>query len=1172
MAKDNTEKNIQVENESILIKKVSELEALILKYKQLEDTLREALQKEYNDREKRITKQTDELIAANEQLKQEIIDRKKAEESLHYREEFERLITTLSTNFIRLSPEETDKAIVKALQTIGEFVGVERSYVFLFSESEDRIKIGEFFEWCAKGIKPQIQNLKNSSINKNFPWITKKIKRNGIFHFSSYCDLPKDASAEKEYFRSCDIKSLIAVPMFYKKSFIGYVGFDSISKEKTWPVDIIVFLRIVGEIFANALEHKKMETALLESKKKYKLLFECASDGIAVLDMDGNILDCNNAYTELIGYSKKEIKGKHASEFILDDYKKVFMDKLSCIEKDEKSESELIIVRKDEKTIPIWFKAAAIHDDSYVYKGTLIHYRDMTERKLTEEMLLRAHHEMKKRVIESTDTLINVKTQLNHEIAERKRAEDATKLAYAELDQIFNSAADGISVIDKDFTVLQINSTLSEIFSITKEESIGKKCYELFPSTLCHTSTCPIKMILNGKERVEIEIEIGHKKGSKVTCILTATPFRGNNNKLIGIIEDFKDMTEYKKTQDALSQQLMKYKQFIEISSDGFYITDSEGNLIDVNQAFSDFLGYSKEEFLCMKIMDLEADKPFNIRKLDKKTKIFETCYLHKNGKIIHVEVLTGLVNLGDDIFFVSSVRNITQSDKEKKHMEFLYSVLEHSKEGIALLDLNGCFLYNNSAFSSLLGYLPEELLGKHFSYCQNTLQEKFLGLDYSHIYEQHEFTGEYWYAKNNGKLFPTEFSKTFLKDINGNSIGKILSIKEITSTMRYNESAGSGIKTEKEFSTLLDNSHTPLNTIINKHALNNKENNKEGEYTDIIMDHKNKSALLKQIPKNIKNEYYFEGILGASECMKKLFYILPSVAESESTVLIQGESGTGKHLFAKAIHNLSLRKSEPFIVLNCGAFPDTLLESELFGYKAGAFTDAKKDKMGRFALADAGTLFLDEIGDISSAMQVRLLRFLQERVYEPLGSIKSHKADVRIIAATNKNLMDLVEDGKFRQDLFYRINVVKLELPPLRERLVDIPILVEHIIKRLNLRQNKKVKGITDDAIEYLISYNYPGNIRELENIIERAFVLCNTQRIRKEHLPKIICSILNNNYSNDKKLSSFMKIEAAYLMNALKENNWNRLETARQLGIHKATLFRKIKSLGLKIPPRSK
>jgi len=327
--------------------------------------------------------------------------------------------------------------------------------------------------------------------------------------------------------------------------------------------------------------------------------------------------------------------------------------------------------------------------------------------------------------------------------------------------------------------------------------------------------------------------------------------------------------------------------------------------------------------------------------------------------------------------------------------------------------------------------------------------------------------------------------------------------------------------------------------------------------------------SIEEKLRKTIEDTYSFEDIVSKSHRMREIFGILPDIANSASTVLIEGESGTGKELFARAIHNLGPRRDKPFVAVNCGALPDTLLESELFGYRAGAFTDAKKDKPGRFRRADRGSLFLDEIGDISPAMQVRLLRFLQEKTYEPLGSVESVKADVRVIAATNRPLASLVRDGKFREDLYYRVNVIRIALPPLRERLEDLPLLVAHFIQNLNAIQKKDLSGISDEALGCLMSHDYPGNVRELENILERAFVLCKNGMIEPQHLPESICTRPSaGDGKQPLETLSIREMEAIFLTNALRRNGWNRMKTALQLGMHKSTLFRKIKSLNIEIP----
>jgi len=329
--------------------------------------------------------------------------------------------------------------------------------------------------------------------------------------------------------------------------------------------------------------------------------------------------------------------------------------------------------------------------------------------------------------------------------------------------------------------------------------------------------------------------------------------------------------------------------------------------------------------------------------------------------------------------------------------------------------------------------------------------------------------------------------------------------------------------------------------------------------------------SLVEELRKALEKRFQVGDMISRSVSMRRIFDILPQVAASESTVLIQGETGTGKELLARAIHHLSSREKKPFIAVNCGALPDTLLESELFGYKAGAFTGANKDKPGRFALADGGTIFLDEIGEISPALQIRLLRVLQERVFEPLGGTKSVHADFRVIAATNKDLSVQVKKGIFRNDLFYRINVVRLDLPPLRKRKEDIPLLTEHFVARFNRLQDKNISGISPDVLTILMAHDYPGNIRELENIIEHAFVLCSKGEIEPRHLPEDYIIHLSdcgndNLQENPANMNEAVKaLEAQKICDALKRNNYHRLETARELGIHKSTLFRKMKSLGI-------
>jgi transcriptional regulator with GAF, ATPase, and Fis domain len=340
--------------------------------------------------------------------------------------------------------------------------------------------------------------------------------------------------------------------------------------------------------------------------------------------------------------------------------------------------------------------------------------------------------------------------------------------------------------------------------------------------------------------------------------------------------------------------------------------------------------------------------------------------------------------------------------------------------------------------------------------------------------------------------------------------------------------------------------------------------------YTDYFSDKKS-------------NEYIFEGIISDDPKIKIIFEKIKKSGINESPVIIEGETGTGKELLARAIHNLSIRRSNKCVIINCPTFSEHLVESELFGHVKGSFTDAYKDKKGKIEEAEGGTIFFDEISEIPFTIQSKLLRFLQSKEYEPLGGIQIKKADVRIITASNKKLKDLVDTGKFRSDLFYRLNVIRYYLPPLRERKGDIPLLINHFIKIRNVKTGKKILGIHKNALEILLKYDYPGNIRELENIIEKSFIFCEEDLISTNDLPKEILNGIIKNKGNDKEIKILngiiknkgndkeikillMKDEKFRIEEALQKYNGNMSKTCKDLNISRMTLWRKINKLRIK------
>ena len=343
-------------------------------------------------------------------------------------------------------------------------------------------------------------------------------------------------------------------------------------------------------------------------------------------------------------------------------------------------------------------------------------------------------------------------------------------------------------------------------------------------------------------------------------------------------------------------------------------------------------------------------------------------------------------------------------------------------------------------------------------------------------------------------------------------------------------------------------------------------------EELELALDRALKTRVVLEENKNLKAQldlrFGMENIVGHDHRMLKVFDVIDSVADTKATVLISGESGTGKSLVAKAIHRRSARRDKPFIEVACGALPETLLESELFGHAAGSFTGAMGDKAGKFLAAGGGTIFLDEISTASPALQVKLLRVLQEFEFEPVGSNQTQRVEARVILATNEDLAQLVAEGRFRQDLFYRINVINVELPPLRERVSDVPRLAQHFLEDVCAESGKHVEGFTDEAIAALRQYAWPGNVREMQNAIERAVLLGKSDKIRLEDLPQTIAATTGVSVEpvGTRTLKQALEgPERQIIVEVLQRYDWNRFATADALGINRTTLYKKMKRLGL-------
>jgi len=434
--------------------------------------------------------------------------------------------------------------------------------------------------------------------------------------------------------------------------------------------------------------------------------------------------------------------------------------------------------------------------------------------------------------------------------------------------------------------------------------------------------------------------------------------------------------------------------------------------------------------------------------------------------------------------------------------------ILDNVADGIVTVDREGSVAWFNRAAEQITGFNKEEVLGKP---CRSVLQTDLCGTDACPLEQtlrHHRNVANLEVVITNkwGRQIPVSVSTAPIKDKEGKILGAVETFRDLS--------------------------------VIKAYQLEAEE------------------------------RYSFKNIVTNNTRMLSILHHLRDLALSDSPVLLSGESGTGKELLARAIHELSRRKQGPYIAVNCGAIPDTLIESELFGYRRGAFTDARQHKPGRFALAERGTLFLDEIGDLPLETQVKLLRVLEGGEYQPLGSTETLKADVRIITATNKVLFEQIKKGLFREDLYYRINVVQIDVPPLRQRREDIPLLMKHFLEKLNLKRDKTIGGLSPAAERILLDHDYPGNIRELENILEYATIVCKNYQIEPRHFPPYLlrakekaAHVASDMGEAPGPVSNMEEMEKEELLRALRAHRWNRQAAAEALGISRTTLWRKIR-----------
>lgn len=751
------------------------------------------------------------------------------------------------------------------------------------------------------------------------------------------------------------------------------------------------------------------------------------------------------------------------------------------------------------------------------------------------------------------EDLFNQLVELCGKIAQTGQQDSENELAEKgkKSSQNMQGLKDTIIWLSSDGIVEYASSEVKITYDYDPHELVGKHISEITPPDEASKILDAVKHIFGGARGCHCELWQIDRKGNVFCIEATFSPIK-KNDRVVATQVAMRDMAEWSQTRERFKRTLNFLNNILQSSSSiSILSTDNDRNIDYWNSGAEKLFGYKAEEVVGRQKIDIlyvpdhedtrKAVEEARIAIIEKKQST--TCDVvekAKGGRKLWVRLslspridedgnVVGILGIGQDI-----TEKKRAQEELKRSEERFRSIFHQSPIGIALFEQSGKMVERNKAFSRMF-----------------PLREG-----------------------NQGKTAKQQLSSYV--DIFENELKNLRKGKEIQCESEFNANTVSGKKPERGkpgtrylywHMTTLDGGKDLDSSLILAQVQDITERKlaEEAKLRKAREEMKKANRLVEGLKKEIMQSVRFHKMISRSSKMNEIFGILPEIAETTASVMIGGESGTGKELIARSLHEMGPRKEKPFVAINCGALPDNLLEAELFGYKAGAFTDARKDKPGKFTAAEGGSIFFDEIGEISQAMQVKLLRVLQERTYEPLGSVMPVKTDVRVITASNRNIEDMVKKGLFRKDLFYRINVVNIDLPPLRERICDIPLLCDYFISNFNARYRKDIKGISEEVLDNLLAYNFPGNIRELENIIEHAFILCKGDFLQAEHLsnkiqPESVDKGIANNITA---LKNFKDVERFYIESMLTETSGDKLLAAKRMGIHKATLYRKMKQL---------
>jgi PAS domain S-box-containing protein len=852
-------------------------------------------------------------------------------------------------------------------------------------------------------------------------------------------------------------------------------------------------------------ERKRAEDVLRSSEHRYRLLFEKNLAGVAISRLDGRILDCNDAWAQILGYTgADEVRGRPTTDFyfkpadrepLLAELRRngVFLSR------------DMKLRRKDGAPVWVLFNTVLLPaaDGTQLVQNTLI---DISKHKQAEAALQRSEDAYRKFVARSSEGIFR----------EELDAPVPVNLGEDEL----------IQRILHDSYMAECNDAVARMYGFASgQELVGKRLTELLNADDPRNIELTREYIRSGFRVMERE---SHE-----------TDLHGNpkvfRNSMIGIVEDGKlvrtwgiqrDVTEQarleharSKAEQALQVSEAHFRLLVEQASDGIFIADAQGRYIDVNSAGAEMLGYTREEILGLSIPDIIAEEeipkvaPAIAQFAGGNVVLTEWKFRRKDGSFFPGEVCGKQLPDGRMQGIVRDITERRQAEEEMRRSEERFRVaLKDSPITVFNQDrdLRYTWIYNPQLYwqHDVLGKTDDEIVGSRKAKLLNDLKNRVLTTGAA--------AREEVAIPHNGKSYAFDMTIEPVFSAEGDVVGITGACMDIARLR---------------------------------------------EITDRLQDAKEKLAQEKSyLESQIQTELGFEEIIGQSPALRTVLRKARVVAPTDSTVLILGETGTGKELVARSVHSLSSRHGRTFVKLNCAAVPSGLLESELFGHERGAFTSAVSQKVGRIELADKGTLFLDEIGELPLELQPKLLRVLQDREFERLGGVQTLRVDVRIIAATNRDLRQDIADKMFREDLFYRLNIFPIGLPPLRDRREDIPILVHHFVRKHAMRMGRTIHTIPDETMRVLQNWDWPGNVRELENMIERMVILTKGQ--------VLAAAPAEVQVAQDVAADDLSEVEREHIIRVLKETNGvlsGKDGAANRLGIKRTTLQSMLKRFGI-------